>query len=62
MYILDANTLINFFKGMGNVADKLLSIPPKEIGIPTVVLYELETGIARSEYHASLFLTSRVIQ
>ena len=48
MYILDTNTLIYFFKGMGNVADKLLSIPPKEIGIPTVVIYELETGIAKS--------------
>ena len=51
MYILDTNTLIYFFKGMGKVADQLLSMPPKDIGIPTVVLYELETGIAKSVSH-----------
>ena len=48
MYILDTNTLIYFFKGIGNVADNLLAVSPKDIGIPAVVLYELEYGIARS--------------
>ena len=48
MYILDTNTLIYFFKGIGNVADNLLAVSPKDIGIPDVVLYELEYGIARS--------------
>ena len=48
MYILDTNTLIYFFKGIGNVADKFLAASPKDIGIPAVVLYELEYGIARS--------------
>lgn len=48
MYILDTNTLIYFFKGVGNVADRLLAVSPKDIGIPAVVLYELEYGIARS--------------
>ena len=33
---------------MGNVSSKLLAIPPKEIAIPSVVLYELEYGIAKS--------------
>ena len=33
---------------MGNVADHLLAASPKDIGIPAVVLYELEYGIARS--------------
>jgi tRNA(fMet)-specific endonuclease VapC len=49
MYVTDTNTLIYFFKGSGNVAQKLLSIPPKEIGIPSIVLYELEVGIAKSK-------------
>jgi len=49
MYILDTNTLIYFFKGEGNVSDYLLSKSPKEIGIPAVVLYELELGIAKSK-------------
>ena len=48
MYILDTNTLIYFFKGLGRVADNLLSVSPKDIGIPSVVLYELEYGIAKS--------------
>jgi tRNA(fMet)-specific endonuclease VapC len=33
---------------MGNVAERLLSTPPSEIGISTVVLYEIEVGIAKS--------------
>ena len=48
-YILDTNTLIYFFKGMGKVANHLLAIPPSEIGIPTIALYELEVGIAKSK-------------
>ena len=49
MYALDTNTLIYFFKGIGRVAGKLLAQPPSEIQIPTVVAYEIETGIAKSE-------------
>lgn len=48
MYIIDTNTLIYLFKGMGSVPDKFFKIPPKEIAIPSVVLYELEYGIAKS--------------
>ena len=47
-YVLDTNTLIYFFKGLGNVSDRLLSIPPAEIGIPAIVLYELKVGIGKS--------------
>tara|TARA_R110002126_G_scaffold54466_9_gene147469 strand:- start:333 stop:731 length:399 start_codon:yes stop_codon:yes gene_type:complete len=47
-YALDTNTLIYFFKGMGNVAPKLLMKAPGDILLPAVVLYELETGIAKS--------------
>jgi tRNA(fMet)-specific endonuclease VapC len=49
MYVIDTNTLIYFFKGSESVSRKLLSIPPKEIGIPSVVVYELEVGIAKSK-------------
>ncbi|MCB2183543.1 MAG: type II toxin-antitoxin system VapC family toxin [Desulfobulbaceae bacterium] len=48
MYLLDTNTLIYFFKGMGNVAETLLSKSPKDISIPSITLYELEVGIAKS--------------
>ena len=48
MYVLDTNTLIYFFKGEGGVSKRLLSTPPASIGVPTLVVYELETGIAKS--------------
>ncbi len=48
MYLLDTNTVIYFFKGLGNVAEKLLSRSPQEIAIPSITLYELEVGIAKS--------------
>jgi len=48
MYVIDTNTLIYFFKGMGNVPNKFLAISPKDIAIPSIVLYELEYGIAKS--------------
>lgn len=48
MYLLDTNTLIYFFKDMGNVARTLLSQSPRDIAIPSIALYELEVGIAKS--------------
>lgn len=49
MYVLDTNILIYFFKGLGHVDDKLLGTAPKEIYIPSIVLYELEVGIGKSQ-------------
>lgn len=48
MYILDTNTLIYYFKGQGNVAQNLAHVSPDEIGISTIVLFELPVGIAKS--------------
>ena len=48
MYLLDTNTLIYYFKGMGNVSHNLLSHPPPNISIPSIVIFELEVGIAKS--------------
>ncbi|MEP6963360.1 MAG: type II toxin-antitoxin system VapC family toxin [Acidobacteriota bacterium] len=47
-YALDSNTLIYLFKNLGGVARQLLSIAPSDVAIPSVVLYELEMGIALS--------------
>ncbi len=49
MYLLDTNTLIYYFKGMGHVAERLLQTPPREIAIPSIVLFELEAGLAKSQ-------------
>lgn len=50
MFVLDTNTLIYFFKGMGQVSRRLLATPPDQVAIPAIVLYELETGIAKSSH------------
>lgn len=47
-WALDTNTLIYFFKGEGNVAAELLSRPPSDIGVPSIALFELKVGIAKS--------------
>ena len=48
MYLLDTNTLIYFFKGIGKVSQNLFSHSPQEIYIPSIVIYELQVGIAKS--------------
>lgn len=48
MFALDTNSVIYFFKGMGRVAERLLATPPAEVGIPTVVVYELQVGLLKA--------------
>jgi tRNA(fMet)-specific endonuclease VapC len=48
MYVLDTNILSYFFKGIGQVRERLLATPPAEIAIPSVVLFEVEFGLAKS--------------
>ncbi len=48
MFVLDTNILIYFFKGMGNVPANFLATAPQDIGIPSIVIFELEVGIAKS--------------
>jgi tRNA(fMet)-specific endonuclease VapC len=40
--------LIYYFKGQGRVAQNFAAIPPQEIAVSTVVLFELQVGIAKS--------------
>lgn len=48
MVLLDTNTLIYFFKQQGQVARHLRDTPASEVAIPSVVLFELEYGLLRS--------------
>ena len=52
MFLLDTNTLIYFFKGQGKVAERLFAVPPADVAISSVSLYEIEVGIAKSEQPA----------
>ncbi len=49
MFVLDTNIVIYFFKGLGTVASNFLAKSPQDIGIPAIVLFELEVGIAKSK-------------
>lgn len=48
MYVLDTNTLSYYFRGEGRVAERLSSVSPSDVAIPSIVLFEIESGIARS--------------
>ena len=48
MFALDTNTLIYFFKGQGNVKNRLMDTSPNEINIPAIVIYELTYGILKT--------------
>jgi tRNA(fMet)-specific endonuclease VapC len=49
VYALDTNSLSYFLKGRGRVADRLLALPPHSVGLPSIVLYELDYGASRSD-------------
>ena len=49
MYVLDTNSLIFFFRGEGNIGNRVLETPSNQIAIPSVVVFEIEYGIAKSK-------------
>ncbi|MEI6327615.1 MAG: type II toxin-antitoxin system VapC family toxin [Pseudanabaena sp. ELA645] len=48
MFLLDTNTIIYYFKGMGQVSQNLGNTPSDEILVPTIVVFELYFGIKKS--------------
>ncbi len=44
MILLDANTLIHYVKGMQAVVARLQATPPRDVAIPSVVVYEFHYG------------------
>jgi len=49
MFVLDTNTVIDYFKGRGKVAERLLAVPPREIALPAIVAYEVWVGVLGSQ-------------
>lgn len=49
MFILDTNTVLDYFKGKGRVAERLLETAPSEIALPAVSLYEVWVGVLGSQ-------------
>ena len=54
MYALDTNSLSYYLKGKGQVAERLLAEPPSNVGVPSVVLYEIAYGAVRANAPAGL--------
>lgn len=49
MYALDTNTVLDYFRGKGNVAANLLAVPPREVALPAIVAYEAWVGVLGSQ-------------
>lgn len=49
MYVLDTNTIIYLIKGRRQTTERIIAVPPNEVAIPTIVLYELYVGTAKSQ-------------
>ena len=47
-YVLDTNIVIYYFKGVGNVRRHFSQTSYEKLFIPSIVLYELNVGIAKS--------------
>lgn len=53
MYVLDTNTISYYFRGDPQVTPRLQALPPKNIGVPAIVVYELQYGLLRLPKAAS---------
>jgi len=49
VYVLDTNTVLHYFKGKGRVAERLLVVPPAEVALPAIALYEVWVGVFGSQ-------------
>lgn len=48
IFALDTNSVSYALRGEGRVADRLLSVSRNQVALPSVVLYELEAGLAKA--------------
>ena len=49
MFVLDTNTVLDYFKGRGRVPERLLATPPSEIALPAISAYEVWVGVLGSQ-------------
>jgi tRNA(fMet)-specific endonuclease VapC len=49
MFLLDTNTVIDYFRGKGRVAERLLAATPEQVALPSVVAYEVWVGVLGSQ-------------
>lgn len=61
-YALDTNTLSYFMRGEGRVAERLLALPPQQVALPAIVVYEVNFGLRRAGRRAQLDAFARMVQ
>jgi tRNA(fMet)-specific endonuclease VapC len=49
VFVLDTNTLLDYFRGKGKVAANLLAVSPGEVALPAIVAYEVWVGVLGSQ-------------
>jgi tRNA(fMet)-specific endonuclease VapC len=53
MLVLDSNTISYYFRGDAQVVPRLQALPPSEVGVPAIVVYELRYGLMRLPVEAA---------
>jgi len=48
MYVLDTDTVLDYFRGKGDVATNLLAQPPSEVALPAIAAHEVWVGVLGS--------------
>jgi tRNA(fMet)-specific endonuclease VapC len=49
VFVLDTNTVLDYFKGKGRVPERLLATTPSEIALPAISAYEVWVGVLGSQ-------------
>ncbi len=49
-------------RGQGRVADRMSAVSPQQIGLPTVVIYEINFGLRRAGRREQLNAFARMVQ
>lgn len=62
MYALDTNTLSYWLRGEGHVAERLRSVRPADVALPTVVVYEINFGLRHAGRRRQLGEFARMVQ
>lgn len=61
MLALDTNTLSYYFRGEGRVAERLQAVAPRDISLPSAVVYEANYGLRRAGRREQLEAFARMV-
>ena len=62
MFALDTSTLSCWLRGEGQVAERVRSVRPADVALPSVVVYEINFGLRRAGRQRQLGEFARLVQ